>query len=68
MLVSGIKAFGSGRTWKTMLRHILFIFRMLALSCIIVAMARPQTGEQQVTGRRYSLSGYQRKYAGPGFQ
>jgi Ca-activated chloride channel homolog len=50
MLVSGVKAFGSGRTWKTMLRHILFVFRMLAISCIIIALARPQTGsEQQIT-------------------
>jgi Ca-activated chloride channel family protein len=50
MLVSGIRAFGNGRSWKTMLRHILFIFRMLAISCIIIAMARPQTGsEQQIT-------------------
>ena len=50
LLVSGIKAFGSGQTWRTMLRHILFILRLLALSCIIIALARPQTGnEQQVT-------------------
>jgi Ca-activated chloride channel family protein len=50
MLVSGVKAFGTGRTWKTLLRHILFIFRMLAIICIIIALARPQTGsEQQLT-------------------
>jgi Ca-activated chloride channel family protein len=50
MLVSGIKAFGKGRSWKTMLRHFLFIFRMLTISCIIIALARPQTGsEQQLT-------------------
>jgi Ca-activated chloride channel homolog len=50
MLVSGVKAFGSGRSWKTMLRHILFVLRMLALACIITALARPQTGsEQQIT-------------------
>jgi Ca-activated chloride channel family protein len=49
-LVSGVKAFGHGRSWKTMLRHILFIFRMLSISCIIIALARPQTGsEQQLT-------------------
>jgi Ca-activated chloride channel family protein len=49
-LVSGVKAFGCGRSWKTILRHILFIFRMLAISCIIIALARPQTGsEQQLT-------------------
>jgi Ca-activated chloride channel homolog len=50
MLVSGTRAFGNSRSWKTVLRHILFIFRMLAISCIIIAMARPQTGsEQQIT-------------------
>ncbi|HEV3223689.1 MAG TPA: VWA domain-containing protein [Puia sp.] len=50
MLVSGVKAFGNGRTWRTLLRHILFILRMLAISCIIIALARPQTGsEQQLT-------------------
>jgi Ca-activated chloride channel family protein len=50
MLVSGVKAFGSGRSWKTMLRQILFILRILAISCIIIALARPQTGsEQQLT-------------------
>ena len=50
MLVSGVKAFGNGRTWRTLLRHILFIFRMLAISSIIIALARPQTGsEQQLT-------------------
>ncbi|HXB31708.1 MAG TPA: VWA domain-containing protein [Puia sp.] len=50
LLVSGVKAFGNGRTWKTLLRHILFIFRMLAITCIIIALARPQTGsEQQLT-------------------
>ncbi len=50
MLVSGVKAFGTGRTWKTMLRHLMFILRMAAISCIIIALARPQTGsEQQLT-------------------
>lgn len=50
MLVSGIKAFGTGRSWKTIFRHILFVLRMLALACIVIALARPQTGsEQQLT-------------------
>ena len=50
LLVSGVKAFGTGRTWKTLLRHCLFIFRILAISSIIIALARPQTGnEQQLT-------------------
>jgi len=47
MLVSGIKAFGKGGTWKTMLRHGLFILRLLSISCIIIALARPQTGSEQ---------------------
>jgi Ca-activated chloride channel homolog len=50
MLVSGVRAFGNGRTWRTLLRHILFLFRVLAISSIIIALARPQTGsEQQMT-------------------
>jgi Ca-activated chloride channel homolog len=52
LLVSGVKAFGNGRSWKTMGRHVLFIFRMLSISAIIIALARPQTGseQQQTTG------------------
>jgi Ca-activated chloride channel homolog len=46
-LVSGIKAFGSGISWRTMLRHLLFIFRILSISCVIIALARPQTGNEQ---------------------
>jgi Ca-activated chloride channel homolog len=50
LLVSGVKAFGNGRSWKTMFRHILFALRLLSISCIIIALARPQTGsEQQLT-------------------
>jgi Ca-activated chloride channel family protein len=50
LLVSGVKAFGHSRSWKTILRHILFVLRMLSISCIIIALARPQTGsEQQLT-------------------
>lgn len=47
LLVSGVKAFGHGRSWKTLLRHAMFVFRMLSLSCIIIALARPQTGSEQ---------------------
>ena len=51
-LVSGTKAFGKGRSWRTILRHLLFVFRLLSISAIIIALARPQTGseEQQTTG------------------
>jgi Ca-activated chloride channel family protein len=50
MLVSGIKAFGSARSWKTILRHAMFVLRIMAISSVIIALARPQTGsEQQLT-------------------
>jgi Ca-activated chloride channel family protein len=50
MIVSSIKSFGSGRSWKTVLRHSLFALRILAISSMIIALARPQTGsERQVT-------------------
>lgn len=40
--VSSTAALGTG-TWKSALRHFPFILRMLCLAFIIVAMARPQT-------------------------
>jgi len=50
MIVSSIKSFGSGKSWKTILRHSLFVLRILAIISIILALARPQVGsEQQVT-------------------
>lgn len=49
LIVSSIKSFGSGRSWKTILRHALFVFRVLAISSIIVALARPQMGSEQQT-------------------
>lgn len=30
------------RTWKQYLRHLLFVFRMASLACLIVVLARPQ--------------------------
>ncbi len=47
--VSGIKNISS---WKNSLQNIPFIFRLLALACIIFAIARPQTSndEQQTEG------------------
>ncbi|RYF88292.1 MAG: VWA domain-containing protein [Chitinophagaceae bacterium] len=41
--VSSLQSFGNTRSWKTYLRHLPFIFRVLAVICIIVALARPQT-------------------------
>ena len=42
MMLSDISAKGMG-SWKTIARHLPFLFRLLAVSMIILAMARPQT-------------------------
>ncbi len=42
--LSGIKNL---RSWKTTFRHLPFILRLLAISCIIVALARPQTRDDE---------------------
>ena len=42
MILSDISAKGLG-SWKTTARHLPFVFRLLAISTIILAMARPQT-------------------------
>jgi Ca-activated chloride channel family protein len=41
--ISSIKGFKTGKNWLARLRPMLFIFRLLALSAIIVAMTRPRT-------------------------
>ncbi len=41
--VSSLAAFRKKNSWKTTLRHAPFVFRLLAISCIIIALARPQT-------------------------
>lgn len=40
------------RGWKTRMVHVPFILRLLAIACIILALARPQTrfSEEQVSG------------------
>ena len=43
ILVSSLKSFRNTSSFKSNLRHLPFVFRMLALVAIIVAMARPQT-------------------------
>jgi Ca-activated chloride channel homolog len=50
--VSTIKSFKGFSSWKNLFRHVPFICRLLAITCIIIAMARPQTKneEQQVEG------------------
>ena len=42
-LVSSTASFKGSNSWKKMFRHSLFVFRCLAVLCLIVAIARPQT-------------------------
>ncbi len=51
ILVSSTAATGLG-SWKTGARHFPFIFRLLTISCIIVALAKPQlrNAQQQAEG------------------
>ncbi|MFT7072804.1 vWA domain-containing protein [Patiriisocius sp. Uisw_017] len=44
--ISSIKGFKTPKNWLAKLRPLLFIFRMLALSAIIVALARPRTVDE----------------------
>jgi Ca-activated chloride channel family protein len=50
--VSSTKHFKGASTFKTALAQVLFVFRLLAVALLIVALARPQIRnmEQQVTG------------------
>jgi Ca-activated chloride channel homolog len=41
--ISSTKGLYNARSWKNTVQHFPFIFRLLALSCIIIALARPQT-------------------------
>lgn len=45
--VSSVKSFFQLHNWKTSLRHLPFILRLLAFACIITALARPQTKTEQ---------------------
>ncbi|HTS43911.1 MAG TPA: VWA domain-containing protein [Puia sp.] len=50
VIVSSVKTFAKNGSWKNTFRHILFICRLLAISCLIIAMARPQfKNEEQLT-------------------
>ena len=52
LLVSGTSNFTGTGSWKVLLRHLLFVLRLLAIACLITALARPQlrNDEQIVTG------------------
>lgn len=43
LLVSSVSKFAKTGSWKTKMRHSLFVLRLLAICCLIVALARPQT-------------------------
>ncbi len=50
MLVSSLSAFaGLSTSWKVWLMHILFVFRLMAIACVIVIIARPQTHDRWST-------------------
>jgi Ca-activated chloride channel family protein len=43
MQVSSLDSFRGGGSWRNVFRHAPFVLRLMALTCIIVALARPQT-------------------------
>lgn len=47
MKVPSSKSFRRLRNWRVAFRHVPFVLRMLAMACIIVALARPQTKSEQ---------------------
>jgi len=48
--VSSVKGLHHVSSWKSLFHHIPFVLRMLAVVCIIVALARPQTrNDEQLT-------------------
>lgn len=50
--VSSAKSFAGLSSWKSSIRHLPFLLRLLSIACIITALARPQTktDEQQAEG------------------
>jgi len=43
VVVSSLTFFKQGGGWKNIFRHALFVFRLLAIAFLVIAMARPQT-------------------------
>lgn len=43
VMVSTTQVFRQQSSWKNVFRHALFVLRLLAISCCIIALARPQT-------------------------
>lgn len=52
LLVSSIRSFGDTRSFRAVFRHVPFILRLLAITCLIVALARPQVrnDEELISG------------------
>lgn len=53
MIVSSVGPFGKADSWKTFFRHTPFVLRMLGIVSLTIALARPQTrnDEQIITGQ-----------------
>jgi Ca-activated chloride channel family protein len=50
VMVSAGRNFQGARSWRNLLRHLLFILRLLAISSLIIALARPQIrNDEQLT-------------------
>jgi len=49
ILVSSLRNLKKAGSWKNSFRHALFICRLLAITCLITAMARPQLKNEQQT-------------------
>ncbi len=47
LLVSSVRSFGETRSFKIALRHVPFVLRILSVLCLIVALARPQSRNDQ---------------------
>jgi Ca-activated chloride channel family protein len=47
MQVSSLKSFHNTASWKRTLRHVVLLLRLLAISCLILALARPQTSYEE---------------------
>lgn len=47
MQVSSLKSFHNTASWKRTLRHSMLVFRLLAIACLIVALARPQNSFEE---------------------
>jgi len=47
LLISSVKSFGETRSFKTVLRHVPFVLRLLSIMFLITALARPQTRNDQ---------------------